>query len=214
MSDNGTTFTAAAKMLERMFTDSILEQHLLSHHTHWNFNLEKAPWWGGVFERLVKSAKRCLRKVIGTACLSYDELLTVVTEVEAVLNSRPLTYVSSEDVEEPLTPSHLMHGYRVMSLPDHSNVNLDDPDFYESPDSLNRRFKHLATVMKKLWSQWRKEYLIDLRESHRTLLAKRKTSDIVQNGEVVVVHDDIILLYAHVVIYCFTLFTCCHCTFS
>ena len=87
----------------------------MSHHTHWNFNLEKAPWWGGVFERLVKSAKYCLRKIIGTACLLYDELLiaiiTVVTEVKAVLNSRPLTFVSSEDEEEPLTPSHLMLGY-------------------------------------------------------------------------------------------------------
>ena len=75
VSDNGTTLTAAAKMLERMFTDSILEQHLLSLHTLWDFNLEKAPWWGGVFERLVKSAKYCLRKIIGIACLSYDELL-------------------------------------------------------------------------------------------------------------------------------------------
>ena len=98
-------------MLERMFMDCTLEQHWLSHHTHWDFNLEKAPWWGGVFERLVKSAKHCLQKVIGTACLSYDQLLTVVTEVEAVLNLRPLTYMSNEDVEEPLTPSHLILGY-------------------------------------------------------------------------------------------------------
>ena len=77
-----------------------------------------------------------------------------------------------------------------MSLRNHSNVNLDDPDFYESPDSLNRQFKHLATVMKKLWSRWSKEYLTALRESHHTLLAERKTSDVVKNGEVVVVHDD------------------------
>ena len=150
MSDNGTTFTAAAKMLERMFTDSVLEQHLLSCHTRWDFNLEKAPWWGGIFERLVRSTKRCLRKVIGTARLSYDELLTVVTEVEAVLNSRPLTYVSSEDVEEPLTPSHLMFGYRVISLPDPPTVDLDDPEFNESPDSLKRRFKHLLIITQVL----------------------------------------------------------------
>ena len=77
-----------------------------------------------------------------------------------------------------------------MSLPNHSNVNLDDPYFYESPESLNRQFKHLATVMKKFWSRWSKEYLTAVRESHRTLLAKKKTSDIVKNGEVVVVHDD------------------------
>ena len=131
-----------------------------------------------------------LQNAVFERSLEHLELLTVVTEVEAVLNSMPLTYMSSEDVEEPLTPSHLILGYRVMSLPNHSNVTLDDPDFYESPDNLNRQFKHLATIMKKLWSQWRKEYLTDLRESHRTLLAKRKTSDVVKNGELVVVHDD------------------------
>ena len=114
----------------------------------------------------------------------------MVTEVEAILNSRPLTYISSKDVEEPLTPSHLILGYQVMSLPDHSNVNLDDPDFFESPDSLMHQFKHLATIMKKFWSEWRKEHLTDLRKSHCTLLAKRKTSVGIKNGKVVVVHDD------------------------
>ena len=131
VSDNGSTFTAAAKMLKQMFADPVLKHHLLSCHMRWDFNLEKAPWWGGIFERLVKSTKRCLQKVIGTARLSYDELLTVVTEVEAVLNLRPLTYVSSEDMEEPLTPSHLMIGYRVMSLPDPPTVDSDDPNFDE-----------------------------------------------------------------------------------
>ena len=76
---------------------------------------------------MIKSAKRCLRKAIGRNCLTYDELLTLVIEVEAVLNSRPLGYVSSEDAEEPLTPSHLLVGYRVMSLPDTSVP--DDPDY-------------------------------------------------------------------------------------
>ena len=190
VSDNGSTFTAAAKMLKQMFADPVLEHHLLSCHMRWDFNLEKAPWWGGIFERLVKSTKRCLRKVIGTARLSYDELLTVVTEVEAVLNSRPLTYVSSEDMEEPLTPSHLMIGYRVMSLPDPPTVDSDDPNFDESPDSLKGRFKHLLIVTKRFWNRWRKEYLAELRESHRTQLARRKADDIVKNGEIVVIHDE------------------------
>ena len=57
----------------------------------WTFNLEKAPWWGGVFERLVKSVKRCLKKTIRGARLTYEELLTVISEVEMILNCRPLS---------------------------------------------------------------------------------------------------------------------------
>ena len=53
--------------------------------------------------------------MVGQAKLSADELLTVLLEVEMVLNSRPLTVVSAEDVEEPLTPSHLIVGRRIMS---------------------------------------------------------------------------------------------------
>ena len=50
--------------------------------------------------------------------MSYDELHTLLIEVEAVLNSRPLTYVSADDVDEPLTPSHLLVGYQILTLPD------------------------------------------------------------------------------------------------
>ena len=52
----------------------------------WVFNLEKAPWWGGFFERMVQSVKRCLKKSIGKARLSYHELTTVLTEIEAIIN--------------------------------------------------------------------------------------------------------------------------------
>ena len=64
----------------------------------------------------MKSVKRCLRKTIGKASLSYDELATMLIEVEAVVNSRPLTYVTTDDLDEPLTPSHLLTGRRILSL--------------------------------------------------------------------------------------------------
>lgn len=57
--------------------------------------------------------------MVGQAKFSYDELLTAVIEVEAILNSRPLSYVSADDLDEPLTPSHLLVGRRLLSLPDH-----------------------------------------------------------------------------------------------
>lgn len=67
---------------------------------------------------MVKLVKRSLRKVLGNAKLTYEELLTVVTEVEGVLNSRPITYVYTDATEEPLSPSRLVTGRRVATLPD------------------------------------------------------------------------------------------------
>ena len=98
----------------------------------WEYNLEKAPWWGGMLERMIWSIKRCLKKAIGRAKLSRDELLTAVTQVEATPNSRPLTYVSSEELKEAVTPSHLLVGYRLLCLPDIQG-GFADPEFGEVP---------------------------------------------------------------------------------
>ena len=67
---------------------------------------------------MVRSTKQCLRKMIFQAKFTYDELLTTIIEVEAIINSRPLTYLSDNDQEEPLTTSHLLSGYRIITLPE------------------------------------------------------------------------------------------------
>ena len=108
ISDNAKTFVSAAQTIENVLTSSEVQHHLAGVKVKWVFNLEKAPWWGGFFERMIQSIKRCLKKTIGKAKLTYDELLTVLIEVEAIINSRPLSYVSSEDLDEPLTPSHML----------------------------------------------------------------------------------------------------------
>jgi hypothetical protein len=61
-------------------------------------------------ETNIKSVKRCLYKILKNARVTNEELYTVLTEIEATLNSRPLTYVSTEDLDEPITPSHLING--------------------------------------------------------------------------------------------------------
>ena len=69
-----------------------------------------------MFERLVKSMKlQCLKRVVGGAKLTLDELQTMVTEAEATLNYRTLSCVSTEDLDQPLTPSHLIVGQRLLS---------------------------------------------------------------------------------------------------
>jgi len=124
VSNNAKTFVAAAQIIANVLTCPEVQQHFASMKVKWIFNLEKAPWWGGFFERMVQSMKWCLKKTIGKAKLSYDELLMVLTEVEAIINSRPLSYFSSEDLEELLTPSHLLTGHRTLSLPD-GEVTVD-----------------------------------------------------------------------------------------
>ena len=76
----------------------------------WYFSPPSAPWWGGWFKRLVGVTKSILRKVLGRACLSYESLTTALCDVEAIVNSRPLTFIS-EDAEDPrpLTPAHFLH---------------------------------------------------------------------------------------------------------
>ena len=76
---------------------------------------------------MVKVTKRCLRKVMGQASLYFDELSTLLVEIEAVINSRPLSHLSSEDPEEPITPSHFLCGRCILSLPDDLSADDDRP---------------------------------------------------------------------------------------
>jgi transposase InsO family protein len=81
---------------------------------NWKFIMPRAPWQGGVYERMVRrSTKRCLKKVLRNASLSYEELETVIYGVECVINSRPLTYIGKNGCEEPVTPNHLMFGHNL-----------------------------------------------------------------------------------------------------
>uniref|UniRef100_A0A1X7SFK5 Integrase catalytic domain-containing protein n=1 Tax=Amphimedon queenslandica TaxID=400682 RepID=A0A1X7SFK5_AMPQE len=118
ISDNGKTFKAAAKIIKELMSQDYIQQHLTSLGIDWRFNLERASWWGEIFERLIHSMKRCLKKIIGKSQLSYEELLTAVSEAEMIINSCPLSYISMDDLEEPVTPSHMMIGRRLLSLPD------------------------------------------------------------------------------------------------
>jgi len=146
----------------------------------WTFNLEKAPWWGGIFERLVKTVKRSLRKIVGQAKFSYGELNTALVEVETIVNLRPLTYVNSDDLEEPLTPSHLLVGRRLLSLLDNLSymIDSDDEEFTVTEDILRKRTKYLNSVVNHFWNRWAKEYLQELRNAHRYPNNKQHSSPV------------------------------------
>ena len=125
VTDNAKTFKGIDKELCILHGHPLVREELGNRRIQWCFSLERAPWWGGFFERMVGSVKRCLRKVFGNARLSFDELLIVLTEVETTLNSRPLTYDYDTLGEEVLTPTHLIYGRRLTSLPESPEVEDD-----------------------------------------------------------------------------------------
>ena len=193
ISDNGKTFKAAAKYLDTVFKDATLQRHLNGVGVTWKFNVERAPWWGGAFERLVRSTKRCLKKLIGRSHISLDELTTALAEIEAVLNSCPLSYVSSEDLDEPITPSHLILGQRLLSLPDNLDYlcDPDDEEFTLDKNQVTSRVRHLNNLLNHFWKRWRTEYLSCLREVHSQ--PSRKTQGeraVIATGDVVIVKDE------------------------
>ena len=139
---------------------------------------------GDFFERMVASVKDCLRKTLGNARLTYEELLTVLVEVECTLNARPLTYEYNEVDDEVLTPSHLIYGRRIKSLPD----EIIEPDDVVSEAQCSERFKYLSTRLNHFWNRWRNEYLANLREFHRCKAqSENRTAEV---GDVVLVLEE------------------------
>ena len=150
--------------------------------------MSKAPWWGGFYERLIKGVKTYLKISIGSASLSYDELHTIIVEIEGVLNSRPLTYQYPDDLEQPLTSSHLLTGRRLLQLPMPSREH-EDRDFNKAHDIIRKRATYLTRVLEHCWKRWKHEYLANLREQH---FLNRKTypSDVIKKGDIVMTENE------------------------
>ena len=183
------TYQAAADELQRLLSSKRLIEALGREGVQWQFIPKRAPWYGGWWERLIGLTKMSLKKVLGRARVSLAVVQTLTVEVEAILNDRPLTHVSSDlEDAEPLTPAHLLHGHRITSLP-HTVVeeqDLNDPT-YGSVTDVSQRAKLQAFLLNQFQARWRHEYLTSLREYHRTT---GNNSQRVKPGEVVLVYDE------------------------
>ena len=176
LSDNGKTFKGKQ-----------LKKFNAAKGIRWRFNLARASWWGGLFERLVRSTKRCLKKAVGSRRMTFEELQTEIIKIEAVLNSRPLTYIYEKDLAVPVTPEHLHRGERTLD-------NYDDSDSSEIPEEFDlTREDAIAAVQKRasvvdhFWCRWQKEYLADLREVHQRHVQKKDPD--IRIGDVVLIGD-------------------------
>ena len=181
-SDNGTNLRAGERELRQslqQWNQTKIADTLSQEGVEWVFNPPGAPHFGGVFERLVRSAKRALSAVLGDRAVDDETLRTIITEVEALLNGRPLTHVSTDPGDyQPLTPNHFLIGRASPQLP---------PGVFADGDLCGRRrWKHTQVLLDHFWRRWRREYLPTL-----TTRAKwsRDTTE-VKVGELVLVADD------------------------
>ncbi|KAG8186533.1 hypothetical protein JTE90_023959 [Oedothorax gibbosus] len=175
-SDNGTNFVGANRVLKAVDWKRVSFQ-AVDHKIQWKFNPPSAACWGGWWERLIQMVKRILRKILGRAALTYEELLTVSCDCEQVVNTRPLTYVSEDvDVVAPLTPSMFLHEVKTSGVPD-----IDEVDNSE----LNKRSKHLQEIREVLRSRFRSEYLGQLCQQS----FKDKLKNPIAVGDIVLLED-------------------------
>ncbi|GFX35987.1 integrase catalytic domain-containing protein [Trichonephila clavipes] len=132
---------------------------------HWKFIVECAPWWGGFYERLVKTIKDPLRKILGRALLTFEELSTILSEVEVIVNHRPLTYVENDPGEpEPLTPAHFLElGYGDSKYPIHF---IELIDATTAKESYKKRKTYRILLLKQLWRRWKEQYFLQLKPAN------------------------------------------------
>ncbi|XP_067208442.1 uncharacterized protein [Linepithema humile] len=186
LSDNGRNFLGADAELRRLFKAASefhkdVSAYLANDGTKWRFIPPYAPHFGGLWEAGVRSVKHHLRRLLGDRTLTYEELSTLLCQIEACLNSRPLTSLSSDPSDlVALTPGHFLVGEPLTGLPEPAPTDA-------SCNPVNR-WHLLSNLRNHFWSRWSREYLHQLQQltkwqSQRPNLAK---------GDLVLVVDEIL----------------------
>ena len=142
----------------------------------WKFIVERAPWWGGFWEHPIQSVKRSLSKNIGRSNLTYEQLSTLIVEVESIINSCPLTYILDDQdrITGCLAPSQFLNGQRICTMPDSAHFEV-----VSTYQSLTLKLKHYRHLVDQFEKQWRRGHLLNLRESN-SLKAKGGGRDLIQ----------------------------------
>ena len=209
-SDNASQFKLASAVFntvwDEVVADSSFTNYLAVSGIKWKFIPELSPWQGGMYERVIGLVKRALRKAVGRSHLSAEELITLLTEVESVINTRPLVQIPT-DVDGDLlviTPSHFLLpakcaiGLPLSALPK-PDGDLDPGDDDYLPPGEGGAVTHVVSRWKQhqkhlnlFWRHWVDDYLPYLRERSAVLHKQQKNQTLEQPsvGTVVIIKDE------------------------
>jgi len=148
-SDNGTNFVGTENLLKK-----VNMKNLHVNKINWIFNPPSAPWWGGWWERLVRTLKELLRKMIGTAKLTRKELEKCLSSITYTINNRPLTTLNEDpDDLTPITPAMFMKDLPVDGFPEGEQMHAGN---------LRENYQKIRSLRRALNNRFRKEYLSQL----------------------------------------------------
>ena len=149
ISDNAKTFIAASKELTQIYGCNAPE---------WRFIASRSPWWGGFWERCVRTVKSSLKKTLGLKSVCKVDLETILCEIEYCVNSRPLTYIGEDtDACKIITPSHFLIGRSCTFKP---SSDIDPSDVI--PSDLDERLFIRSQMLYKFWKLWSESYITNL----------------------------------------------------
>jgi len=149
-SDNGTNFIGASRELNELYElfrkeqmQRKLDEFFIESRIEWRNIPPNAPHFGGLWEAAIKSAKYPMKRILGDAALNYDEMSTILAEIEAILNSRPISQLSNDPNDiRPLTPGHFLIGDALNSYshPDLSSVRINRLSRWQRVEQLRQHF--------------------------------------------------------------------------
>ncbi|XP_055924888.1 uncharacterized protein LOC129956901 [Argiope bruennichi] len=181
-SDNATNFKGAKNILDSLLKackSDTVQRFCSKEGIVWNFIPPASPHFGGLWEANIGAMKRILLKVTKSTVLTFEELTTLVTQIEAVLNSRPLCPLSADPADlQPLTPGHFLVGAPLLSIPEPSDslTNI----------SLSSRWSLIQSLRSKFWKRWSQEYLNSLQSRAKWKLPQLN----IKPGQLVLLKDN------------------------
>lgn len=184
-SDNGTIFVGADRELKLAYRGAVRNPNFQNmtalDQVSWHFIPPSAPHFGGLWEAGIRSVKYHLRRVLGSHTLTFEEFSTLLSRIEACLNSRPIApFSDTMDDYEALTPGHFLIGSAITVNP--------EPSLLELNENRLSRWQLVRQISERFWKLWYNDYINTLQQRSKW----RKMRPQIKVGQLVLLRNSML----------------------